>query len=324
MIKFYFGDEKFLVFSEFQKERLKFGKNNPDAHIGEFDFKKVTDLKQVSEELVSGGGLFASQKMLILRDVNLANATLQDDLIDLLKNPIVSESDELVVLIVVLEKGKLTTKLKGFLTRKTKRKIEKFEFKKKKGAELEKWITSELKSRSAGKVGIGKNSLQNLILLTNGDLWKLNSEMDKLICYVEEGDIQKSDVEKICNGNIEAGIFDLVDAIGQKKLEKAMTIKNRLIAQGDNEFFVFSMILSQVRNLVKVRACVDKNIFQPDRIAKTCKLHPFVAKKTLAQINSFSKNKLKGVYNLASKIDKEAKLGQRDMGEALDYFIAKI
>ncbi len=324
MIKFYFGEEKYLVFSQYRKERLNFEKNNPDAHIGEFDFKKVIDLKQVAEELISGGGLFASKKMLILRNINEVSVTFQEQFLELLKNPIVSEGDELELLIIALEKGKFSTKLKGFLTRKTKRKIESIEFKRKKGMELEKWVLLEINRRSNKDVSIKSIALKELILLTNGDLWKLNSEIDKLICFVDKGEISKMDIEKICNGEMEAGVFDLIDAVGAKNLEKAITLKNRLITQGDNEFFIFSMITSQLRNLIKVEFCVSNGIYNADRIAKKCKLHPFVAKKTLAQVRSFSKNKLKRVYDLAARIDQEAKIGQRDMKEALDYFIAKI
>ncbi len=324
MIKFYFGDEKYLVFTEFQKEKNKFKDENPNAHIGDFDFEQVVEMNKVREELVSGGGLFSSKKMVILRNAGNLDSARQEQLLELLKMSEVEKGIELEVLIVLLGKDKLLTKLKGFLTRKTKREIESFEFKKRNEDEIKTWISKELIKRTDDKVLIDKRALDELILIMNGDLWRISNELDKLICFVEEGSIQIGDIGKICNGNIEAGVFDLVDAIGAKNLGKAMTLKERLIAQGDNEFFVFSMIISQIRNLVKVSSCVAKGIRNPDQIASLCKIHPFVVKKTLAQLGSFSIEKLRTTYQLAADIDKEVKSGKRDMKETLDYFIAKI
>lgn len=324
MIKFYFGNEKYLVFSGFQKEKSEFKKKNPDSHIGEFDFEQVTDMKLVREELVSGGGLFSSRKMVILRNVGNLDSASQEKILEMLKSPEVSSGDDLEILIVLLGKHKLEKKLRAFLTGKSKRKIEVVESKKKKGAEVGTWILAELQKRSESTIKLEKRALDELILLTNGDLWKVSTELDKLICFVEKGSVRIEDVQKMCNGNIEAGVFDLVDAIGAKNLERAMTLKNRLIEQGDNEFFIFSMIVSQIRNLIKVSTCVSKGAQSPDQISKLCGIHPFVAKKTLAQLRNFPLSKLREVYQLATDIDGDAKIGKRDMKEALDYFIAKI
>lgn len=324
MIKFYFGNEKYLVFSGFQKEKSKFKENNPDSHIGEFDFEQIVDLKRVREELVSGGGLFSSRKMVVLRNVGNLDSLSQEKVLEMLKFPEVSSGEDLEVLIVLLGKDKLEKKLRTFLVGKSKRKTEVVESKKKKGAEIGAWVLAELKQRTDSMIQFEKRALDELILLTNGDLWKLSTEIDKLICFVEKGKIKIEDIQKLCSGNIEAGVFDLVDAIGTKKLESAMTLKNRLIEQGDNEFFVFSMIVSQIRNLVKVSACVSKGIQNSDQISRLCAIHPFVVKKTLAQLRNFPLSKLREVYQLATDIDGDAKIGKRDMKESLDYFIAKI
>lgn len=324
MIKFYFGSEKYLVFHKFLAAKASFKENNFNAQIGEFDFDKIVDLKLVREALVSGGGLFSSEKMIVLKNVGSLDSARQDDLVELLKSKEVSEGTELEVLIVLLNKGKLSIKLKGFLTRKSKRNIESVEFKVLKDGELKKWLKAELKKKTKGDVGIDKDAFEELILITNGDLWRISNELEKLICFSEEKEISVADVRKICSGDIEAGVFDLVDAIGSKNLEKAMTLKNRLIAQGDNEFFIFSMIISQIRNILKVSDCVAKGVRNPDQIAKLSKTHPYVVKKTLMQLKNFPKEKLCFIYRLAAEIDSEAKKGERDMKEAIDYFIAKI
>jgi DNA polymerase III subunit delta len=324
MIKFYFGDEKYLVFSAFQKEKAKFKSQNPDAYIGDFDFEQVVEMSKIREVLVSGGGLFSSKKMVIFRNVGNLDLLKQEQFMELLKTPEVGNGDDLEVLIVLLGKDKPITKLKGFLTRKTKREIENFEFKKKTEKEIKDWLLLELKNRTDNKVTIKDNALDGLILIMNGDLWRISNELEKLICFVGEGSIQIEDVEKICSGNIEAGVFDLVDAIGAKNLKLAMTLKDRLMTQGDNEFFVFSMIISQIRNLVKISSCASRGIRNPEQIANLCKIHPFVVKKTLIQLRSFPLGKLRATYELAAQIDKQVKSGQRDMKETLDYFIAKI
>ncbi len=324
MIKFYFGDEKYLVFSEFQKEKKMFKKKNPNAQIEDFDFEQTIEMNLLREAFVSGGGLFSAKKMITLRNIGSLDLVKQDQLLELLKLPEIGIKGDLEVLIVLLGKEKPSTKIKGFLTRKTKKEIENFEFKKKNDEEVKKWIISELKKRTSSKITIEKKALDEISLIMNGNLWRISNELEKLICFVEEDLIKIEDVKKICSGNIEAGVFDLVDAIGTKNLEQAMTLKNRLITQGDNEFFIFSMIISQIRNLIKISSCTSKGIRNADQIASLCKIHPFVVKKTLKQQGSFPMEKLRTIYQLAADIDKEAKNGNRDMKEALDYFIAKI
>ncbi len=155
-------------------------------------------------------------------------------------------------------------------------------------------------------------------------MWQIKNEIDKLCGFKEKGVITTEDIELLCRGKTNAKIFDLVDAIGQNDKKGALKLKNWLISQGENEFYVITMIVSQIRNLIRVQECNTKGIFDEKSIATKLSMHPFVAKKSLSQLRNYSKKQLKKVYQLAADLDLATKKGEQKMEEALDYMIAKI
>lgn len=158
--------------------------------------------------------------------------------------------------------------------------------------------------------------------MKKGDLWAVSALIDSLLNYCAER-ITLEDVLLFGEEKVENKIFDLVDAMGQRNISKALRIKQHLLAQGENEFLIFSMLVSQLRNLLKVNEGIKKGM-HADSIASSFGMHPFVVKKTLAQLRGYDKNQLKVSFLLAADIDKKTKIGDLDMSGALDYLIAKI
>lgn len=317
MIIFIFGQESFLVTRKFEQLKNQYLEKTPQARWEVFDFDDDVEMNNVESAFEGGESLFSAKKCLILRNIFSLSKVSHDKVHQLIK---VGEKNNGDLTIMVVE----TQKPKGKLSSYLKKNAKIFEFPQMNQGELITWIKGEVENRSSSKVTISNDALRNLCEITQCNLWHLNSEIDKLIQFCSDGKIEKTDLEKISKGQIETGIFDLVDAIGAKNKSRAIELKNNLVMQGDNEFYIFSMIHTQLRNILKVGECVRKGITDPGEISKRCSIHPFVAKKTLSQQGRFEKRELKKIFLLASRIDKMAKSGKVDIGEALDYFIVKI
>lgn len=303
---------------KYREFKDSFFSENPDAHLDVFDFDEECEFADVQAALYAGEGLFSQKKCIVLKNVFSLNAAKQEDVRKLLEG--VGDDESKCIIVAEF----LTAKPKGELFKFLNSESDVQVCDELKQGELKSWIKTEIKQRSEGKTSISSEALQRFCEMTGGDMWIINGEIEKLVNYKQEGEISLDDVELLCRGEVDSGIFDLVDAIGTKNKEKAVELKNRLLVQGENEFYVFSMILSQLRNLMKALECLEKGINNTVQISQKCSMHPFVAKKTLAQLRGYNKKQLKNSFLLASEIDQKAKTGDLGMEEALDYLIVKI
>jgi DNA polymerase-3 subunit delta len=321
-MKFLYGPEKYLIHQKLVELKREFKNENPNADLVVFDLDE-DDLKIVKDNLLQTQGLFATRKMIIFQNALNLRKVEQDDLQKFLKEKQLCKNKELeVVFAETNEKGakSVSTKLGQYL----KRAGEKLEFKKMTDDQLRQWINSEFLKRSGRKVTDEMMATRELILLTRGNLWQVSSEIDKLLNYKENGEVKVEDVRNLCSGKIEAKIFDLVDSIGANNKKRALLLKQQLIDQGDNEFYIFTMILFQIRNLLKVSECLQKGKRDPFVIKKETGLHPFVIQKTISNLNKFPPVKIKQIYQMIAEIDRRTKTGEMEMNKAIDWLIIRM
>lgn len=321
-MKFLFGSEKYLIHQKLMELKRDFKNENPNADLVVFDLDEE-DLRVVKDSLLQTQGLFSVQKMIVFQNtLNLKKAG-QDDLQEFLKEKKLCKNNDLEIIFAETnEKGtkNASTKLGQYL----KRNGEKVEFKKMTDDQLRQWVNGEFLKRSEQKVTDEMMATRELISLTRGNLWQLSNEIDKLINYKESGDVKVEDVRSLCSRKVEVKIFDLVDAIGANNKKRALLLKQQLIDQGDNEFYIFTMILFQIRNLLKVSECLQKGISNSFEIKKQTGLHPFVIQKTISNLNYFSPKKIKQIYQMIAEIDRRTKIGEMEMNKAIDWLIIRM
>lgn len=225
-------------------------------------------------------------------------------------------SKEIVIVFWESREIKSNNPLFKFLTQK-KLSVKTQEFKSLTDSQLKKWIQD-----SAGhNLKISQPALQNLILYAGDDLWRLANEIKKLISYKRQGEITIEDVDAMVAGSVESNIFKATDSLGQKDFKKAFCTFSLLREKGEDKLYLFSMIVYQFRNLIRVKeqaagAAVPANI-----IAKKLKMHPFVAQKTLVQARNFSLRELKNIYRKLLDFDVKIKTGRIEPALAIDSVI---
>lgn len=312
MLTFYFGEEGFLMNQVVRKNKKDFAVQNPQALVEIFEADE--DLAEDFLSAISqGGGLFSSKKLVILKDVFQFNKSDQEKILEFLKVKFNGLGD---VEVLITSKGKLkSSKLGNFLKKTAKIR----EFKKPIFSEVEKFISNKLKG-----VSFDENIVKKLAFSLGSDLWVLDRELEKLINLKLGNKITEKDIEKIGGAKIEAKIFDLIDAIGNKNKKRALELLESLLAQGENAFRILSMVVFQLRNLALVSDCKNKGVFNFNEISKKTGLHPFVAQKTFNQIRFFPASKIKKTYQQIFSIDINSKSGKIDIKEALNDLIIKI
>lgn len=318
MIIFLHGKEKYLVFQRYLELKKEFHKKNEKASVFEFDAGDEFDLTKAGQVLSEGGGLFSEKKMIIFKDLFLLSVSAQKNLLESIEQSPIVKDQEIFLIVAEMHSSPAKGKLLNFLKKNSR--IE--ESKPLQGVSLEKWITDEVSKRSRGEVSIKIDAVKKIAEVGGNSLWATSKLIDSLVSYCEK-EIKVQDVSLFGKGRIEAKVFDLVDAMGQRNISSALRTKQNLLAQGENEFLIFSMLVSQLRNLLKVNEGMKRGM-HPDSIASSFGMHPFVVKKNLVQLRNFSQSKLKKMFQLAAEIDLKAKTGEAEMKDSLDYFIAKI
>ncbi len=183
------------------------------------------------------------------------------------------------------------------------------------GRALFSWIKKEFNKNS---IKVDEDAIRRLQEATGEDLWRIKNEIDKLSLYKKE--IKEKDVDYMVNIGVEANIFKTIDAIAEKKKEKALLSLYDHLEKGDNPLYILSMITYQFRNLITVSDLSQRKFSYNEMKAKSG-LHPFVFKKSYNQMQKFSFEELKKIYDNLFEMDLKAKTGQIDPVLALHLFL---
>lgn len=192
------------------------------------------------------------------------------------------------------------------------------EFKPFKGNLLIRWI--EQRFSLEGKQ-IDKGAA--IFLANNFDkgLEELNSEINKLITYSGGKEfIEQSDILPIVRTKLENNIFLLMDAIGKKNSENALSILNDIIKEGEAPLWILFMIIRQLRLIYRSLMLLQRGI-NFNEIQKAINVHPYALKKAIEQGNNFNITKINKALNLALDIDLKIKRGSMEPKIAVEILV---
>jgi DNA polymerase-3 subunit delta len=201
--------------------------------------------------------------------------------------------------------------------------IKKQNFEKLTGEKLNARIVKKIKSLDE-KCGISKGALEKLILFTGGNMFSLDREIQKLVNFSDGRIINEKDVDDLVKAEVDINIFNTIDALANNNKKEAMQLLENHLQKGEDPFYIFSMFVYQFRNLLKVADLKENCNANEYEVSKITKMHPFVIRKSFAQIRNFSFQKLKSIYQKLSDLDMQIKTGKIDIHLALNKFIAEL
>lgn len=257
--------------------------------------------------------MFREKKLAVIKDV-FDNDDFKKEFLKQKKVFLQSED-----IIIFHEEDKVPASDALFKFLKKEGKAQDFEFLS--GLKLKEWIKKEVESR---QIKIEQAAIGRLIEFVGNDLWKVSSEIDKLASYRDEATIKKEDVDLLVAPEVEADIFQTIDALAAKNRKQAIIFIHKHLEKGDSPLYLLSMIIFQFRNLLMVKDKCKEGGYLPAGASKELGMHPYVIKKTLWQTKKFSFAELKNIYQKIFKIDQEIKTGLISPEIALDLLIAEI
>lgn len=182
-----------------------------------------------------------------------------------------------------------------------------------------KWINNQV-NKLGGKIDIAATNL--LFEWVGADLWQLKQEINKLVTY--DPNITEQTVRLLTPPSTQTIIFALSDEVLKGSLKISLSMLDNLRDQGENDIYLFSMILYGYRNLVTIALAQKEGAKSPSEIKEKTKLHPFVIAKSMALINKTNLHELTKKYKIFLDIDVAIKTGTIEVQSALDLLVTKL
>ena len=156
------------------------------------------------------------------------------------------------------------------------------------------------KGRTIGKIQLRyfADKVQN-----NFDIIK--REVDKLDCYAYGREITKEDIDKLIQNKSEDDIFDLVEYISIRKVEKALDLLDELLFKAEQHMLIISSIGNHFRRLYEIKVYLSEGK-KLDFFMSKYRLPQFVCEKLMNQASKFTVKQLSKLIRIC--VDTELKL----------------
>ena len=186
--------------------------------------------------------------------------------------------------------------------------------------ELVKWVVELFKK---GEKTISRDCAMTLLRTVTYDMDTIVLEVDKLINYKgDTKEITEEDIKSVCTKSLDAKIFELVKAVGEKNLEKSLDIYSNLIVMKEQPLMILAMIARQFRLMVQCKdlAAKGNNV---DNIATKLGIRGFVVRDCIKQGEKFKFSTLISAINECLEIDLNIKTGKTNAKLAVEIFLIK-
>ena len=114
----------------------------------------------------------------------------------------------------------------------------------------------------------------------------------------------------------------MIEAVAAKNQRKALDYYYDLLALKEPPMRILYLLARQFRLLLEVKDLMGRGNDKA-QIAKTAKLHPFVAGKYMQQCRTFSKAELRGIMEDAAATEEMVKTGRLNDRMSVEIFIVK-
>ncbi|MDP3965000.1 MAG: DNA polymerase III subunit delta [bacterium] len=183
-------------------------------------------------------------------------------------------------------------------------------------SQMNQWAKKEAASRGAK---IGSAALQLMVGLVGEDLWRMNTEIDKLAHYKRGGEITEQDVAALVRAKFDNDIFELTDALAEQDQAKALKLLDEHFSEGVAGQYLLTMLSRQFRILLQVKDELERGQ-APSVLAEVLGLHPFVVRKAVNQAKGFTRQRLLAIYHKFLQLDERLKSSAVDQRLLFDLF----
>lgn len=129
------------------------------------------------------------------------------------------------------------------------------------------------------------------------DLQEIHGELNKLFSYMGQRTlVDVSDVAAVVSDTRVDSIFDLTNAMGERKTAEALRLVTRLIDEGMAPLLLLTMMVKHFRNLWKTSQLMEERTGRGD-IARRIEVNPYFMDALMSQARRFSSSQYREMFD---------------------------
>lgn len=172
---------------------------------------------------------------------------------------------------------------------------------------LKQWILGMIKKENKN---ITKQDLEYFLEKTGTSMENINKELEKLFCYCIDRDvITKEDIDDICSRQINNQIFDMLNAIAEKRKQDAMNMYYDLLTLKEPPMRILYLLARQFNILMQVKELKRKG-YDNKSIGTAVKLPPFIVGKYVTQASRLSMSVIRQALTDCVEAEEAVKTGK--------------
>jgi DNA polymerase-3 subunit delta len=229
--------------------------------------------------------VFAERRLVMIKNIHESRAEQLETLLDYVEDPVPE-----TVLLLTAEKIDARRKIFQLF----KKNGVSIEFKKIYENQLPSFVRDLAKSSN---LSLTAGALKLFCKRVGTNLAEVQGEMEKLVGYLGERDLaDEADVAAIVSDTRIESIFDLTDAMGRGDRSTALTLLDRLLAEGQAPLMILAMMTRHFRQMWKISELVSQKVPQselPRRVGASA----YFLKGLMQQATRFDHRQYRQVFN---------------------------
>ena len=303
-----YGEEAYL--KKQYRDKLRNAMISPDDNMNYAYYEgKGINVKEVID-LAETLPFFADRRVIVMENTGFFK-TSSEELAEYIKE--LPESTAIIFVEAEIDK-------RGKLYKAVQKKGRAVELGRQDESTLLRWIAGSVKRENKQ---ISENTIRHFIAKIGTDMENIQKELEKLFCYTLDKDaITVEDVEAICTTQITNQIFDMVNAVADKKQRQALDYYYDLITLKEPPMRILFLLARQFKLLLEVKE-LDKYGLGRKEIAEKTGLNPFVVGKYQTQAKAFSVKELRTIIEDSVDTEEAVKTGKLSDMLGVELFIMK-
>lgn len=286
------GDNTYALREEILRWTAEFRSKYGEENLSRLDGRRM-DLSALLDEIAVAP--FIAEKRLVIVD-ELPNFEKED--IARLKDEIHPQA---LLLFNAPKIDKRLSSTKAFLKEATVK-----EFHNLSPQAINQWIDACLKQEGCSMTPAARSLLLDLV---GFDQEFLSMELKKLCMYKMQGTIDEQDIEEMVVSSGERAVWHLLDLLGARKVEEAVSYSEKLLRSGESAHSLWNRLLWMVESFGAVWSMVSEGERNPATIAKEMGL-PFPTVRGLVPLcQKMDFETVSRIINEMSQSDTDLKTG---------------
>ena len=184
------------------------------------------------------------------------------------------------------------------------------------------WVANYLKTK---KLAMESQAIQLLQAQVGNSLLSLVNELEKIQVNIHPRvKITLADVQSVTSISKQFNVFELCNAVGEKKFARAIAILNRLLEQGEAPTGMVIQLMRHFINLVKINESVRKGIRSANELAKTTGLNYYFVNDMMKQAKNYSTEEYRNLFSYLAEADLHLKTSYQTPGLVMELLLYRL